>query len=108
MTSQTVRHSGRQLAAVEIGDKLVAAVAMKSGAAVSADVEPDPGSPTGLAAWRQCLGCSAPLVITKAGKLIGNDLGFERTRCGWLDERQIAATCTVYPGDRAQRRPTVV
>src|SRR6516225_10483253 len=89
---QTFGHPGGQLAAVEIGDQLIAAVAMKSGAAVSADVEPDAGSPTGRAVERQRLDGSTPLVIAKAGKLIGDHLGFDRTLVRRLYECQIATT----------------
>ena len=103
--SQAVDHPGRQLTAVEIGDQLVAVVAMKTGAAVSADVEPDPGSPTGRADWPTAVATiPLPLVIAKAGKLIGHHFGFERPRRVRLDESQIAAPGTVHPRDRAQRR----
>ena len=53
---QPVGHSRRQLAAVQIGDQFIAAVAVKARAAVGTDVEPDPGPPAGSAGGRQLAG----------------------------------------------------
>ena len=99
--SQTVDHPGQQLTAVEIGNQLVAVVAVKTGPAVSADVKPHPGSPTRRAAGRQRMDDSTPLVIAKTGKLIGHHFGFEHPRRVRLDESQIAAPGAVHPRDRA-------
>ena len=98
---EAVEHTDGQLGTAQIADQFGAVVSVQAGTAIRAHAELNSGAPADRRSGTHRFGLPVPLMIAKAGELIGHHCTLDHPGRLRVGEGEIAASGPVHARNRA-------